>query len=32
VFSRGEIVVEEGKLLAQPGQGQFLRCDRPGGR
>ena len=29
VFSRGEIVVEEGKLLAQPGQGQFLRCDRP---
>jgi dihydropyrimidinase len=29
VLSRGEIVVEEGKLLAQPGQGQFLRCDRP---
>jgi len=30
VLSRGEVVVEEGKLLAQPGQGQFLRCDRPG--
>ena len=29
VFSRGEIVVEDGKLLAEPGQGQFLRCDRP---
>ena len=29
VFSRGEIVVEEGKLLAEPGRGQFLRCDRP---
>ena len=29
VLSRGEIVVEEGKLLAQPGQGRFLRCDRP---
>jgi dihydropyrimidinase len=29
VFSRGEIVVEEGKLLAQPGQGQFLPCARP---
>jgi dihydropyrimidinase len=29
VMSRGEIVVEEGKLLAEPGQGRFLRCDRP---
>jgi dihydropyrimidinase len=29
VFSRGEVVVEEGKLLAEPGRGQFLRCDRP---
>jgi len=29
VISRGEVVVEEGKLLAQPGRGQFLRCDRP---
>jgi dihydropyrimidinase len=29
VMSRGEIVVEEGKLLAEPGRGQFLRCDRP---
>ena len=29
VISRGEIVVDEGKLLAQPGRGQFLRCDRP---
>ena len=29
VMSRGEIVVDEGKLLAEPGQGQFLRCARP---
>jgi dihydropyrimidinase len=29
VLSRGEIVVDEGKLLAEPGQGQFLRCARP---
>jgi dihydropyrimidinase len=29
VLSRGEVVVEEGKLLAEPGQGRFLRCDRP---
>ena len=29
VLSRGEVVVEEGKLLAAPGRGQFLRCDRP---
>ncbi len=29
VISRGEVVVDEGKLLAQPGRGQFLRCDRP---
>ena len=29
VLSRGEVVVEEGKLLATPGRGQFLRCDRP---
>jgi dihydropyrimidinase len=29
VFSRGEAVVEEGKLLAAPGRGQFLRCGRP---
>ncbi|HYB41667.1 MAG TPA: dihydropyrimidinase [Candidatus Methylomirabilis sp.] len=29
VMSRGEVVVEEGKLLAEPGQGQFLRCGRP---
>ena len=29
VFSRGEIVVEEGKLVAEPGQGQFLRCGLP---
>ena len=28
-LSRGEVVVEEGKLLAEPGRGQFLRCDRP---
>jgi dihydropyrimidinase len=27
VLSRGEVVVEEGKLLAEPGQGQFLKCD-----
>src|SRR5262249_44773892 len=29
VLSRGELAVDEGKLLAEPGQGQFLRCDRP---
>ena len=29
VLSRGEIVVDEGKLVAEPGQGQFLRCERP---
>ena len=29
VLSRGEVVVEEDKLLAEPGQGQFVRCDRP---
>jgi dihydropyrimidinase len=29
VLSRGEVVVDEGKLLAEPGQGQFLRCERP---
>ena len=29
VFSRGEVVVEEGKLLAAPGRGRFLRCGRP---
>jgi dihydropyrimidinase len=29
VLSRGEIVVEEDKLLAEPGQGRFLRCDPP---
>jgi dihydropyrimidinase len=29
VFSRGEVVVEEGKLLVTPGRGQFLRCGRP---
>jgi dihydropyrimidinase len=29
VLSRGEVVIEEGKLLAAPGQGRFLRCARP---
>jgi len=29
VFSRAEVVVEEGKLLAEPGRGQFLRCNPP---
>jgi dihydropyrimidinase len=29
VLSRGEVVVEDGKLLAEPGQGRFLKCDRP---
>ena len=29
VFSRGEVVFEEGKLLVTPGRGQFLRCGRP---
>jgi dihydropyrimidinase len=30
VLSRGETVVDEGKLLAQPGRGRFLRCERRG--
>jgi dihydropyrimidinase len=29
VFSRGEIVVDEGKLVAEPGQGRFLKSDLP---
>jgi dihydropyrimidinase len=29
VLSRGEVVVDEGKLLAEPGRGQFLPCARP---
>jgi len=29
VLSRGEVVVEEGKLLAEPGRGEFIRCGRP---
>ena len=29
VLSRGEVVVEEGKLLAEPGRGEFLRCGPP---
>jgi dihydropyrimidinase len=29
VLSRGEVVVEEGKLQVDPGRGQFLRCDPP---
>jgi dihydropyrimidinase len=29
VLSRGEIVVEDGTLLAVPGRGQFLPCDAP---
>ena len=29
VLARGEVVVDEGKLVAEPGQGQFLRCARP---
>jgi len=29
VLSRGDVVVEEGKLLAEPGRGHFLRCAPP---
>ena len=29
VLSRGEVVVDEGKLTAEPGQGHFLKCGRP---
>ena len=29
VMSRGEVVVEEGKLQAEPGRGEFLRCAPP---
>jgi len=29
VLSRGEVVVEEGKLLAEPGRGEFIRCGPP---
>lgn len=29
VLSRGEVVVENGALNAEPGRGQFLRCDLP---
>jgi len=29
VLSRGDVVVDEGKLLAEPGRGQFLKCARP---
>lgn len=30
VMSRGEVVVEEGKLQVEPGRGEFLRCGPPG--
>jgi dihydropyrimidinase len=29
VMSRGEVVVEEGKLQVEPGRGEFLRCKPP---
>ncbi len=29
VISRGEIVVDNGKMLADKGRGEFLRCDLP---
>ena len=29
VLSRGEAVVEGGELVAEPGRGQFLKCERP---
>jgi dihydropyrimidinase len=29
VLSRGDVVVEDGKLHADPGRGRFLRCDLP---
>jgi dihydropyrimidinase len=30
VMSRGEVVVEEGKLQVEPGRGEFLHCGPPG--
>nr|WP_142850359.1 dihydropyrimidinase [Telmatospirillum sp. J64-1] len=29
VMSRGELVVDDGKLTAKPGRGEFLPCDQP---
>ena len=29
VISRGEVIVEDGDVLAKPGRGEFLACDRP---
>jgi dihydropyrimidinase len=29
VISRGRVVVENGKLNAEKGSGQFLRCESP---
>ncbi len=29
VLSRGKVIVDDGALLAQPGDGQFLPCDKP---
>jgi dihydropyrimidinase len=28
-FSRGEKVMDEGRMSGSAGRGQFLRCDRP---
>ena len=28
VLSRGEVIVDGGKLLAEPGRGRFLRCEK----
>jgi len=30
IMSRGEVVVDEGKLQVEPGRGEFLRCGPPG--
>ena len=29
VISRGEVIVKDGDVLAKPGRGEFLACDRP---
>jgi dihydropyrimidinase len=29
-ISRGEVVVSDGELVAEPGRGQFVRREQPG--